>query len=137
MATIDVKPLRPGLFQIREDGTGYLMGNRCSRCGITLFPARPFCTSCFRDDQMSEVQLSTRGTLHTYSTVYQSGPAFETPYVIGYVDLPEGVRVFARLQVESEQLLRPGMAMELTFGEIARKDTGERRLVYMFRPAQG
>ena len=44
---------------------------------------------------MEDVLLSDEGLLVTFSTVWVPRPGLTTPYVVGQVDLVDGVRVFA------------------------------------------
>lgn len=127
---------RPGLFEWEPGGGGHLLGSRCERCGLTFFPARSFCTTCFGEDAMTRVELSKRGTLYTFTTVYQSQPGFATPYTIGYVDLPDGVRVFTRIADCDPEDLRVGMEIELTFGKLQEPAGEGGPVVYKFRPAR-
>ena len=131
-------PFREGLFVIEKNGIGYLLGNRCRRCGITFFPRRVFCIECSQSDNLEDVKLSTMGTLHTFTTVYRATSDFKTPYIVGYVDLEnDGVRVFSPLSDCQAEELKIGMKMQLIFGtrhKIAKDENDKRRLTYKFRP---
>lgn len=138
---IDVKellPFREGLFRVEDDGSGYLIANRCGECKLTFFPKREFCVGCFKHDNLEEIKLNRSGTLHTFSVVHRTTPDFNTPYVIGYIDLEEdGVRVFAPITDCIPEDLEIGMKMELAFGELNRTTKSEgasRLLTYKFQP---
>lgn len=73
---------------------GRLSGTRCRDCGAVSWPGRPVCPRCGGADA-EELLLSDRGTLVTFSTVWVPRPGLPTPYVVGQVDLADGVRVFA------------------------------------------
>jgi uncharacterized protein len=77
----------PGVL---EDG--HLLGSRCPDCGAHYFPQRRACARCL-GDELQRVALSTRGVVYTSTVVHQSKLEFPVPYVLAYVDLPEGVRV--------------------------------------------
>ncbi len=82
---------------------------------------------------MEEVPLSSRGTLYTYCVVQIPPEGFQEPYALGYVDLPEGVRIFANLSVEDFAKLEIGMEMELVIEELCR-DTDDNPVVcYKFK----
>lgn len=80
-----------------------LMGSRCSGCGALFAPPRPICINC-RSTRMRWVELSGRGKLAAFTCI-AIGPAFmiaqgfnrDNPYCCGVVELPEGVRVDARI----------------------------------------
>jgi len=59
-------------------------------------------------------------------------PLFISPYAVGYVDLPEGVRVFAQLEAEFETL-RPGLEMQACPGVIKLDENGDEIWGYKFR----
>jgi len=85
---------------------------------------------------MREVNLSQNGTLYTYTTVYRGKPNFKVPYSVGYVDLKDGVRIFAPLFDVVPEELRVGMEMELVFREMDWVSGQEETLVYGFKPVR-
>lgn len=136
-ASKNVKPFREGLFHVDEDKTGYLIGSRCNRCNLVFFPSRDICNNCFRDDQIKVLTLSKTGILHTFTTVYQSRPGLKVPYSIGFIDLKDGVRIFAPLFDVTAEELKIGMEMELMFRNmIGASDQQEETLVYGFKPVK-
>lgn len=131
-------PFRQGLFVVNQDGTGHLIANKCERCGITFFPKREFCIECYRSDNLKDVRLDTKGTLHTFTIVYRATPDFKTPYTVGYIDLKnDRVRVFAPIADCQPKDLKIGMKMELVFGKrdkIPKDENDKCQLTYKFRP---
>jgi uncharacterized OB-fold protein len=85
---------------------------------------------------MKQVNLSKIGTLYTYTTVYQGKPNFKVPYSIGYVDLKDGVRIFAPLFDVASGELKIGMEMELVFRDMDWVLGQEEALVYGFKPVK-
>jgi uncharacterized OB-fold protein len=78
------------------NGELQLVGCRCRECDARMFPANaicPFCTS----EQVEPLPLSSVGNLYSYTFIHVAPKVWEVPYGIGYVDLPERVRVFAKL----------------------------------------
>lgn len=129
-------PLRPGLLERDEDGRIWLLGNRCRTCQTTYFPAHNLCIRCLTPEQLEPVRLSRRGSIYTFSVVYQSTPEFPTPYVLAYVDLPEGVRVLAQVTGLAPEAARTGMAVELVEAPTGRADSGAEVIGYRFRPVE-
>ena len=116
----------------REHSDGpVLVGSRCSACGLSTFPERAFCRRCWADS-MEPVELSRTGRLYTWTTVHAAQPGYPTPSVLGYVDLPEGVRVLAPLDVVEAEL-RAGLALALTLGPVRFEDDGTAVTGYRFR----
>lgn len=126
-ATATAVPFRPGVLELDPDGGVRLIGSRCPGCGAHFFPARQVCSGCLTED-LARVPLTGHGTLYTYTVVRQSVPGFDVPYLLGYVDLPEGVRVLGQLAGISERDARIGMPLVLST-QPAGTDAGGRELV--------
>jgi len=81
-----------------------LTGSRCQHCGTVAFPPARGCQSCGRSSQ-ELLELGGRGTVWGF-TVQRFAPKSPpyvvpeggfVPFAVGYVDLPEGVKVEAVL----------------------------------------
>lgn len=131
----DWVPFRPGLLEV-AGGKGHLLASRCPACGARYFPRRQVCARCF-GDKLEPVPLSTRGTLYTFTVVRQSTPAFQVPYVLGYVDLPEGVRVLGQIAGCAPEEVRIGMPLALRVERVGQDQEGRPILGYLFRPEEG
>ncbi len=126
--------LRPGLLERDPDGGVTLLGNRCSDCGTTYFPAHVLCVHCLAAASLVPLRLSRRGTIYTYSVVYQSTPEFPTPYVLAYVDLPDGVRVLSQVEGIAPEAVRTGMAVALVPATVRPGDASTPAVIgYRFR----
>lgn len=131
-----MESIRDGLFKINEDGSGYLLTNKCERCKISFFPRRSKCINCLKSDQLKDTTLSKGGRLYTYSIVYRSSaPHFNLPYIVGYIDfIEEGIRVFSQLTGCTPEQLEVGRTMEVVFEELDVNEKDKRRIVYKFKP---
>ena len=129
---LDGVPFVPGTLEVGPDGKGYLVGGRCPGCEA-YFPARSVCSRCLRGD-VERVPLCSSGSLYTYTVIHQSLPQFETPYILGYVDLDDKVRVAGQLVgVDADEL---ELGMRLTVQVEPRESAdGEHVLWFRFRPA--
>ncbi|MDQ7849728.1 MAG: Zn-ribbon domain-containing OB-fold protein [Armatimonadota bacterium] len=107
-----VVPVHPDVFAGELEGEPQLVGSRCRQCGARFFPRRGVCARCL-SAEVEVVPLGRVGTLHTYTVVYQSTPEFPTPYILAYVDLPEGVRLLAPLAGVPVDQVRIGMPLRL------------------------
>lgn len=74
-----------------------LVGSRCTRCRAVSWPSRALCQRCGSPD-LQQLLFSPHGQLVTFTRVHVPRPGLPTPYVLGQVDLPEGVRIFAHLR---------------------------------------
>lgn len=85
---------------------------------------------------MDVVPLSKRGKLSLYTIATQSMLPLDTPYACGYVDLPEGVRLFTLLTdcEPFEEKLKLDMEVEMVIEKIMTNDFGEDIYAYKFRP---
>jgi benzoylsuccinyl-CoA thiolase BbsA subunit len=120
----------------RDFGEGLaLKGGRCRNCGKICFPMKPVCPTCFGSEQ-EEIPLNKRGKLHTFALSHMGPPGMETPYVIGFVDLPEGIKLFSPLtQCEPwDEVLKVEMEMEMVVETIRRDAEGTEIIGYKFRP---
>jgi uncharacterized protein len=80
-----------------------LTGSRCLSCGTVAFPPARGCQSCGHSTE--QLELSPRGTVWGF-TVQRFAPKSPpyvvpeggfVPFAVGYVELPEGVKVEAVL----------------------------------------
>lgn len=81
---------------MQVDGEWRLAGSRCTRCGATYYPPRRLCPHDLSD--CHHELLSRTGVIYEAATVRVAPQGFTPPYRVAYVDLPEGVRVFAPLE---------------------------------------
>lgn len=105
-----------------------LAGTYCRHCRRTFFPVKRFCPMCLETHTVEMRPLTRKGTLHSFTVAYSGPSGFSPPYALGYVDLPEGVRIFSMLQdcgPFGEQL-RIGQTMEVV----------RHGAEYRFRPCQ-
>ena len=89
-----------------DRAAGQLRGSRCGNCAAAAWPARAVCPHCGAA-AMEEVAFGNRGTLKTFTTVWIPRPGLPTPYVLGQVDLDDGVRLFARGEGSLDDLRVP------------------------------
>lgn len=124
-------PIKEGTF-IEDPKGGILLANKCKSCGQIFFPKAVFCLSCFNED-MSELKLSRRGKLYSYTIGRMPSMHFEPPYAIGYIDMPEGVRIFAPLKIIEDKPLKVGMDMEVVIEKLWQEGDNE-VIGYKFKP---
>ena len=126
-------PVQDGLFIENAEG-GVLLANKCKACGQVFFPKVSPCFTCFNDD-MEELTLSRRGELYSYTIGRMASLHFQPPYALGYVVMPEGVRIFSPLEVAEDEFekLRVGMEMEVIIGKLWEEE-GNEVIGYKFKP---
>lgn len=139
--------IREDLFLLPSSASEmpHLLGSKCSRCNRVFFPKRTVCSDCLEKNTMVEVKLSRRGKLHSGTIAHVAPTGFSPPYVVGYVDLPEGVRVFTEIKdaqicrgflKSGTEMLVSGIDMELVIEKIREDDEGNDVIGYKFRPVK-
>ena len=104
---------------------GKLLVKTCKACGKLHYYPRTICPHCLSSDT-DWVEASGKGTIYTYSVMRRT----ETPYVIAYVTLEEGVTMLSNI-VECDV---DGVAVGQTV-EVAFRDTEGGHSLPVFRPA--
>jgi uncharacterized OB-fold protein len=131
-------PILPGIIHeaTSSDDKSYLIGSRCRVCGRIFFPKQSICRICMVDDTMEETALSTKGKIDTYTVVHVAPMGFKAPYIQGFVDLPEGPRIFSLITgcEASENALKTGTEVELVIDKITEDEKGNDLIGYKFRP---
>lgn len=132
-------PILEGTFRIPDDPDEqpYLIGSRCPRCGYAAFPARSVCPSCFNRQKIEQVPLSRKGRIHSFAVCQVGPPEYEAPYIIGYIDLPEGTRIFSQITgVKAEEdAIHVDDEVELVIGKMYEDDNGNEIIGYKFKKA--
>jgi uncharacterized OB-fold protein len=126
-------PFREGLFE-DISGKWALVGGRCRQCEKIIYPHREVCLNCLSRD-MEKLPLSRNGTLYSFTIVHMPSEHFEPPYAIGWIELPEGIRIFSPIRYRHEHPLKIGMAMEMAIEKLWDE---QQKIVtgYVFRPSE-
>lgn len=135
-----------GLFRV-DGERAVLFASRRRSSGAVKFPAeRPelFDGDPEMQEDIESIELSTEGTLYTYTTQEFAPPlpykgnrdpkAFQ-PYVVGFVELPEGVLVETLIVGANVAELRIGQSLVSTTTTLETAE-GESLVTFAFRPAE-
>jgi uncharacterized OB-fold protein len=114
VADLDTQPFWDGC---RE---GRFLVPRCRACDRFRWPPGPMCPSC-QATETDWIEASGRGTV--YSWVVAAHPVHpslvdQVPYVVGLVELEEGVRVVANVTGSTPAEVTAGMPVELYFEDL-------------------
>ena len=135
-------PIAEGLFTWPAAKPA-LLCSRCQDCGTAAFPMSSSCMACSSQNVAVE-QLPGQGTLWTWTiqqfmpkSPYRTGETAETftPYGVGYVELPGGVRVEGRLTESDPEKLSIGMDMNVVFKPLRTEENGDEVICFFFQPA--
>ncbi len=100
---------------------GRFLVPRCRSCGALRWPPGPMCPEC-QASATDWVAASGRGSVYSWVVaVHPVDPvlADQVPYVVGLIELEEGVRVVGNVEGCPPEEVTAGMAVELFFTEIA------------------
>ena len=135
-------PIQEGLFVWPSDDPR-LIASKCKDCGEVVFPFQESCNAC-TSQSVEKIELSKRGRLWTWtiqgfppkSPPYAKIETPETfmPYGVGYVEMPEKVRVEARLTENDPNKLEIGMTMELVIEKFLEDEDGNDIMAFFFKP---
>jgi uncharacterized OB-fold protein len=134
-----------GLFRVDGDRT-VLLGSRRRSTGVVKFPAeRPelFDGSPETQADIEPLELSTEGTLYTFTTQQFAPPlpykgnrdpkTFQ-PYIVGFIELEDGLLVESLIIDAAADDLRIGQPM-VSATTTLETESGESFLTFAFRPA--
>lgn len=106
------------------DGQPCLVGSRCAQCGDLRFPRAVGCPVCHAPAQTLEPAVLPRlGHVTTATRVERAIAPFKPPYLLAYVQLPDGPRVFCQLvsaSMEPREVI--GRPAELVVAPLYEKD---------------
>lgn len=135
------RSLREGLLwgDLEDMERTTLCGTRCRSCGETTLCANAICPAC-GGDEVEHKPLSREGVLWTYTMVrhrppgnYQMPEPFK-PFAMGLVDLPDGLKVLSRVEVEPD-VIRIGMPLRFHPFVLRRDEAGAEVVAFDFKAA--
>ncbi|MCH8901514.1 MAG: OB-fold domain-containing protein [Chloroflexi bacterium] len=140
MTTAKQIPVVEGLFEETADGPR-LLGSICATCDMPYFPKSHVCHNPDCDEsKMEDATFGPQGTLWSYTVQYYPPPPPAkydepyTPYALGLVDLPEGLRVLARISTDDPEGLQIGADVTLVLERLHGDMEGNEVITWMFRP---
>lgn len=104
-------------FQPFWEGTeaGELRVQKCGNCGTLRWPPRPMCAKCQSSDTLW-VPVAPRGTLFSWVGVgHQTVAGMPAPYVVGLVELANGIRMLGQVIDVAPEALAIGMPLRVLF----------------------
>lgn len=106
---MDDEPYTDPFWEALDDGRFLIQ--ECGDCGEAYFPPAPVCPECHGDD-VAWVESEARGELYAYTRQHRTAEGFDSPVVLGTVDLAEGPRLLVRMDDDYEDL-SIGAAVEI------------------------
>lgn len=133
-------PLEEGYFRMpaAEGQPPRLIGSYSPQANEYFFPRRKRCP--ITGGPVEDRELSPGGTLYSWTFLYENrfgnSARGEAGYGVGQVDLPEGVRIQARLLGAFDDW-EIGMPMVLDLMDVWKDDEGNDLVTFCFRPKDG
>ncbi|MBU2552015.1 MAG: OB-fold domain-containing protein [Proteobacteria bacterium] len=121
----------PGALE-EQGGDLVQMGFTCDSCGKTTFPVYELCPFC-SSEHGKKAPLSKVGTLFSYTVTRVPVGFYKPPIVAGYIDLPEGVRIFGQIHADVEAV-KNGMKLKMETGVIWTEKDGTEVIGYFYTP---
>lgn len=115
-----------------KNGKWVQMGFKCDACGKTSYPVVELCPFC-SSGKGEKKQLSKTGTVFSYTITRVPVGPYKPPVIAGYIDLPEGTRVFGQIHADIEDL-KTGLQVEMETGVIWTEKDGTEVLGYYYVP---
>jgi uncharacterized OB-fold protein len=132
-ALIEALDLDGAALDRNAAGGPRLMASECADCGQRVFPPTDICPECMAEN-MKPLALSRTGTLYSFSVVHAAPKGWSLPFVAGYVDLPEGVRVFAHIVSDDPKSLAMDQQVALTIAVQGQGPDGANMEGFAFKP---
>lgn len=120
---------------------GKIMGSKCKKCGALALPPRSICVSCL-GSEMEWVQFNGTGKLAAFTSIVVAPPYMvkegfnrNNPYVVGVVELNEGVKTVARIvgfDAKKPEQIKVGTPLKAEF--IKKEEGADIKTILAFRP---
>lgn len=118
-----------------------IMGSRCKKCGVLALPPRSICVSCNGSD-LEWMEFKGRGKLAALTIIAVAPPSMtrrgfgrNNPYVVGVVELEEGVKAVARItgvNARNPEMILVGEPLQADF--LFKEDGEVRQIEMVFNP---
>jgi uncharacterized OB-fold protein len=102
-----------------------LLVQQCKICGKNILYPKLFCPFCLSKD-LTWIEASGKGKIYSFTVVYSYQPsefAEDVPYVIGIIDLDEGVRMMSNIVGCNPEGVRCDMDVAVVFEEVTEEFT--------------
>lgn len=98
---------------------GRLVLQHCGACeGLTHFPS-DVCAHCGDSRRLGWREVSGHGRVYTFSVIHRTAvPGFTVPYVVAWIDLAEGARVFGNVHGCPPDDVRIDMPVRVVFEQV-------------------
>jgi len=118
-----------------------LIASKCKTCGTIRFPSGKTCNNPFCDQKdVGKVSLSKKGMVYSYFIEhYQPPPPYHPPkdgfkpYGVGWVELPDGIRVIGMITGCNLEDIKVGMDVELVVESLYENEQGDELMTWKWK----
>ncbi len=87
---------------------------KCNNCNEMFFPSRILCPECLSDN-IEYVESKGKGILYAFTEIRAKTPGFETPFIIGLIELDEKPGRFLSRIVAPYESLKIGQRLKVLY----------------------
>lgn len=115
-----------------HEGSITLFAYYCDDCNRGHLPKTLVCSNC-ANNSLTKKNIQGKGRLYTYTTLEVVPAGYPGPVSVGYVDFPDGVRVFGQVRAEDGSEIQIGCEVSVEAAPLFRRvDTDIEVLSYRF-----
>lgn len=116
---------------------GKLAAVKCKNCNSLYIPPKQICSKCYSSN-LEWTFLSGRGKLISFTIIHIAPPEFQelTPYIMGIIELDEGIKLLGMIKNIEVEKLKIGMDLEIDF-EKNESNEWPKWPRYYFKPTTG
>jgi uncharacterized protein len=137
---VNIKPFNDASYE-RFLNEWKIMGTKCKKCGALALPPRPICVSCY-GSELEWIEFKGTGKLAAFTSISVAPPNMakegygrNNPYVVGVVELDEGVKAVARIVgVDAKKPEQIKVGTPLTAEFLTKEEGGGRKTFLAFKP---
>jgi uncharacterized OB-fold protein len=106
------------------DDVDHLQGGRCFACKALMFPARSGCPECGAHE-VEPMALTDHGRVWTFTILHIRPPGYAgpCPYVLGVVELDDGLRITSIVTADAVEDVRIGDRVSFELIDVGTADT--------------
>jgi uncharacterized OB-fold protein len=122
-----------------HDGSPYIEGQRCGKCGAVYTSVRIACSRCTERGGFTAFRAAQTGRLYSFSIVGRSYPGVSVPFISAVVDLDDAITLKGNLLGVDPDPARInfGMPVRVVFSAAPGQTSKDGRpfMAYFFEPA--
>jgi hypothetical protein len=118
-----------------------IMGSRCKKCSALALPPRPICIKC-HGNELDWVEFKGHGKLAALTSIVVAPPTMaregfgrNNPYIVGVVELEEGVKAVVRItgvDAKKPETIQVGTPLKADF--LTKGDGQAQQTTLVFKP---